>query len=96
MHSKLHMIVKFEIKEEDIAYVKSALLKIVDPTRQEEGCVCYDLHQDINNPSILMFYEVWETVDAWKKHDATPHIAQFRKAIEGIDIKITFHKLALL
>lgn len=96
MIKQLPIIVKFEVKEDKIEYVKSELLKILEPTRKEDGCIQYELHQDIENPSIFMFYEIWETVDLWKAHDSMPHIVAFKKAIEGSVKNISFNKLNIL
>lgn len=93
INTQLFIIVKFEVKKSKINDVKTELLKILDPTRKEHGCIRYDLHQDLNDPSIFMFYEIWETVDAWKEHDSKRHIIDFKKAIEGSLKKITFNKL---
>lgn len=96
MDTKRYMVVKFEVKEEHIEYVKKALLSIVGPTLKEDGCLQYDLHQDIDNPCIFMFYEIWETTEAWRKHDTMPHIETFRKVIDGYAEKITFNTLERL
>ncbi len=96
MSKPLPMIVKFNVKKDKIDYVKAELLKILEPTRKEQGCLLYDLHQDIEDSSIFMFYEIWETVDAWKAHDSKKHIQDFLKAIDGAVDKITANKLILL
>ena len=36
-------------KTEKREFVKQALLKLIPPTLQEEGCLNYDLHQDNEN-----------------------------------------------
>ena len=96
MEKQLPIIVKFKVKENRIEFVKSELLKILTPTRMEEGCVQYDLHQDIDNPNIFMFYEIWETEALWKIHDSKLHIIEFKRAIEGAIEKISFNKLILI
>ena len=96
MNQKLPMIVKFTVKKEHIADVKEALLNILEPTRKEEGCLLYELHQDLNDPSIFMFYEVWETIDHWKAHDHQPHIDTFRKFIDGKVENIEVNQLNIL
>ena len=73
MERQLPIIVKFEVKQEKIEFVKSELIKILEPTRVEEGCLQYDLHQDADDESIFMFYEIWETKAHWKAID-TMHI----------------------
>ena len=96
MEKQLPIIVKFEVKPDKIDFVKAELFKILEPTRNEDGCIQYDLHQDLENPSIFMFYEIWETTDLWKAHDSMPHVVAFKKAIEGSVDNITFNKLHVL
>lgn len=96
MSKQLPLIVKFEVKKENLKFVKSELLKILEPTRKEEGCILYELHQDLNNPNILMFYEIWKDEDSWREHDLKKHIVDFKKAIEGKVENITFNKLTVL
>ena len=96
MNKQLPIIVKFKVKPDKIELVTSELLKILEPTRKEDGCILYDLHRDLEDPTVLMFYEIWETVDHWRVHDKQEHIAKFRKAIDGAVESITFNKLELL
>jgi len=96
MAKQLPMIVKFEVKKDKIEFVKSELMKLLDPSREDEGCVLYQLHQDQKDPSIFMFYEIWETEALWKAHDVTPHVLDFIKAIEDSVISITHNKLTIL
>lgn len=96
MEKQLSMIVKFEVKKDKIQFVKSELLKLLEPTRKENGCVFYELHQDLEDPSIFMFYEIWETTSHWEAHNAQPNLVSFKKAIEGSIEKLTFNKLSVL
>ncbi|MCF7924406.1 MAG: antibiotic biosynthesis monooxygenase [Candidatus Izimaplasma sp.] len=96
MSKRLPLIVKFKVKQDKLEFVKSELLKILEPTRNEDGCILYELHQDIDNPCILMFYEIWRNEYSWRKHDNKQHIINFKKAIEGSVESITFNKLTIL
>jgi len=96
MEKQLPLIVKFEVKEGKIEFVKAELLKLIEPTRKEFGCVQYDLHQDLEDPSIFMFYEIWETEALWVIHNATPHVMGLNIALEGSIEKFTLSKLNLL
>lgn len=93
MNQRLPIIVKFYVKEEKLEYTLQELQKILGPTRKEKGCVLYELHQDLENPNILMFYEIWETVADWKAHDAQEHIVVFKESTKDCFIKIEFNKL---
>lgn len=93
MEKHLPIIVKFTVKEDELEFVKAELLKVLEPTRKENGCIQYDLHQDIDNPNVLMFYEIWETVDAWKAHDKMKHITKLKEAMKDAAVSIEFNML---
>lgn len=96
MNKQLPMIVKFKVKPDQIKFVKAKLINLLEPSRKDEGCVLYQLHQDIEDPSIFMFYEIWETEALWKAHDQTPHVQAFVKSIESSVIEIVHNKLEIL
>ena len=90
MDKRYPMIVKFTVKENQINFVKDALLKLLIPTRKENGCLLYELHQDRENPRIFMFYEIWESKAHWQTHDKSDHVQDFLKitkdAFESVDV----------
>lgn len=96
MSKNLPLIVKFDVKKDKIDFVKSELLKILEPTRKEDGCLLYELHQDLDETNIFMFYEIWQTKDAWQAHDKKQHIIDLKNAIEDSVNKITVNKLTIL
>jgi quinol monooxygenase YgiN len=73
----LTAMVKAKAGQEDV--VKEALVSLVKATRQEPGCLCYNLHQSKSDPTNFMFYEQWANKDATDAHGKTPHM----KAIGG-------------
>lgn len=62
-------------KEDDL---RRALVTLVAPTRQEEGCVQYDLHEKTDEPGRFVFYENWLSADHLARHAASAHIQAFR------------------
>ena len=80
-------------KADKIELVKSELLKLIETTRGEAGCLQYDLHQDNENPAYFMFYENWETRDLWQTHMSAPHLAAYMAATEGAVEKFWLHEL---
>ncbi len=62
-------------KEEEL---RRELLALIEPTRKEEGCVQYDLHQSADEPGRFLFYENWRTRATWDKHMQTPHLERFQ------------------
>lgn len=82
-HQKLTVIARILAKEEKRALVKSELLKLIEVTRAEQGCINYDLHQDNENPNFFLFHENWENKELWQKHMGNAHLAAYLKATEG-------------
>ncbi len=82
-NQKLTIVARILAKEENRALVKAELVKLINVTRAEEGCINYDLHQDNENPNTFMFYENWESAELWQAHMNNPHLAAYLKATEG-------------
>uniref|UniRef100_B8HSM4 Antibiotic biosynthesis monooxygenase n=1 Tax=Cyanothece sp. (strain PCC 7425 / ATCC 29141) TaxID=395961 RepID=B8HSM4_CYAP4 len=53
---------------------KNMLLGLVKPTRQEPGCIQYDLLQDETCPNSFTFVEEWESHAALETHLNSAHI----------------------
>ncbi|MGI9510970.1 MAG: putative quinol monooxygenase [Geminicoccaceae bacterium] len=70
-------------KTDKIDLVMAELLKLLDITRAEKGCIQYDLHQDNENPAHFLFFENWKDRDLWQVHMAAPHLAAYLTATEG-------------
>lgn len=57
--------------------VKEILLKMVEATHAEKGCIDYDLHISGENPAKFVFYENWTDKSALDEHLQTPHLKDF-------------------
>ncbi len=92
----LTIVARILAKEGKSTLVKEALLKLIAPTRAEEGCIDYILHQDNQNPNLFLFYETWENRDLWQAHMQTPHILEYLKVTEGAIEDFTVHEMTLI
>lgn len=93
MKNSLKIIARIQVKEENVDFVKNELLKLIEPTKKEEGCLKYTLHQDINNPNIFMFYEIWENKELLEKHLKNEHLVNYMKVTEGMIEKFEITEL---
>ena len=75
--SKLTIIASILAKKSQKELVKSEVLKLVEPTRKEKGCINYDLHQDNNNENLFIFHENWESEELLKAHTQSAHFIAF-------------------
>ena len=83
MSNQLTIIARILAKEEKRDLVKAELLKLIESTRAEEGCINYDLHQDNENKNLFLFHENWESRELWQNHMNNPKLAEYLKATEG-------------
>jgi quinol monooxygenase YgiN len=72
------MTVLFEARPGKEAELRKALTDLLAPTRQEDGCLFYDLHVAADNPSRFLFHESWASDAHHDAHDRTPHIQALR------------------
>ncbi len=70
-----------EVKDGQRDFVRAEMLKILAPTRAEDGCIDYVLHEDNKNPNIFMFYETWASYDLWQNHLKSDHLQAYAKVV---------------
>lgn len=90
------VIATITFQEDKISEGKQALENLIAPTRAEEGCILYDLHQNTTNPAEFVFYEKWESMAHLEKHAATNHINTYKTAtnpILAIPSKVAIYEL---
>jgi quinol monooxygenase YgiN len=68
------VIATFEARPGKETELRNALVGLVAPTRQETGCLNYDLHILPERPAKFLFHENWTTKAALDAHLQTPHI----------------------
>ena len=83
MSGKLTIVARIEASPGRVELVKAELLKLVEPTLKEKGCLQYDLHQDNDDPAVFLFYENWANRELWQAHMNSPHIAAYARATAG-------------
>ncbi|WP_299898958.1 putative quinol monooxygenase [uncultured Aquimarina sp.] len=93
---KLTIVAKILAKEEKRDLVKTELLKLIDITRAEKGCINYDLHQDNENENLFLFYENWENRELWQQHMNNSHLASYMEATDGAVEDFTLHEMTLI
>ncbi|WP_435579368.1 putative quinol monooxygenase [Gilvibacter sp.] len=93
MSKQLTIVAQIIAKPEHRELVKSELQKLIPITRQEQGCINYDLHQDIGDPNLFLFYENWESRELWQDHMNNSHLAEYLKATEGAVASFVLHEM---
>ena len=93
---EIRVVATIVAKKEFRAKVTEALLDVIEPSRQEVGCLQYELHQDLDNDGTFVFYERWASEDALNQHNKTEHFQHFARSLEGKLEELTIRRLKSL
>ncbi|MCR9191303.1 MAG: antibiotic biosynthesis monooxygenase [Gammaproteobacteria bacterium] len=67
--------------------LKAALLSVVEPSRSEDSCLEYRVHQDKSNPGQFVLYENWKSAELHAEQFKKPYIIALGKEIEPLLVK---------
>jgi quinol monooxygenase YgiN len=96
MSNKLTIVARIEANNDKVELLKAELLKLIEPTLKETGCIQYELQQDNDNPAVFVFYEKWGSYELWQQHLSNTHIAEHMKAVEGAVSSFTLNEMTNL
>ena len=92
----LTIVAHITAKADKVELVKGELIRLIEPTRGEAGCVQYDLHQDNERPAHFMFFEIWDSRELWQRHMAAPHLQKMKAATEGAVAEFALHEMTMV
>jgi quinol monooxygenase YgiN len=92
MSDPIIMCAVFRAKPEYVEELRNRLTEMVLYSREESGCLFYDLHVDQNDESLFTFLEGWESQEALDRHDQTTHVKAIiadarRLTVDGISVR---------
>jgi len=71
---------------ESMDAVRSHLKTFVDATRNQDGCIAYDVAEDLFDPGLIRFSELWPDNGALDAHLVAPHIGPWREAAKQLGL----------
>jgi len=74
VQSTLRVVARLKAKPEKTSELRVILLGLLAPTRQESGCVVYEMLENVEDPTEFTFVEEWEDSKALEKHFESNHI----------------------
>jgi quinol monooxygenase YgiN len=60
------------------------LLQLVSPSRQEEGCLRYEIHQSKDDPNAWLVLEDWRHPSDFDLHMATDYVQAFMAKVADL------------
>ncbi|MEL6256356.1 MAG: putative quinol monooxygenase [Bacteroidota bacterium] len=89
----LSVVAECYVKKGFAQELKAEMIKLLEPTRAEEGCINYDLHQDQEDENHFIFYENWESADHLAKHAKSAHIMAYREVSKDKIASMKIYKM---
>ena len=69
----------------------------VEPSRAEPGCIEYHMLRDQQDPSLFIFYEIWESQAHLDTHSNLPHMkAFFDKRMDYLERDFEIRRIDML
>src|SRR5437588_5002071 len=78
----IYVIATASVKQEKREDFKQGATACIAATRNEEGCLLYDLHESITDPTRFVFVEQWTTREALGAHARSAHLKEWRKIVK--------------
>ncbi len=75
-----------EVHPERVGSARSAVIRMMEETRREAGCILYEFSQQVEAPHRFRVYEEWTDEAALAAHAETSHMAAFREALGEIGV----------
>ena len=80
----LQVVARVIARPDSVDAVKRILVSMLEPSREEEGCLVYELLQCQDDPTDFTFVETFESEEALTEHAAAPYIAGLAAKLEGV------------
>lgn len=72
--NSLRVVARIKAEPDKVEEVRALLTGLIEPTRQESGCVSYELLQNREDPTDFTFVEEWTGQSAFAAHFETEHM----------------------
>ncbi len=69
----IKVIARSTIKEGHLSDALNLYRLLVNETVKEQGCISYELFQELENCNNLTLIEEWDDMEALQRHTQTPH-----------------------
>ena len=89
----LTVVATFQARPGKETELKNALISLVAPTRNEAGCLNYDLHVSPEDHAKFLFHENWTTKAHLDAHLKSVHIAALLPRVDELCVAFPEIKL---
>jgi quinol monooxygenase YgiN len=69
----IKVVAKSAMQKDKVPEALKILEELVAKTRQENGCIAYEVFETVNDPTVLAFFEEWESQAHLDAHIQSEH-----------------------
>jgi quinol monooxygenase YgiN len=80
----IHFFVRFEPRPGKEMEFREELLRVIEPTRAEIGCVAIHAFESLRQPLVFAIHSEWAEEAAFELHAQLPHTVRFLGAAEKL------------
>ena len=80
----VHFLVRFEPQPGKAAEFREELLRVLDPTRAEAGCLAVRIFESLREPLEFAIHSEWVNEAAFDLHARLPHTVRFLEAAANL------------
>ena len=94
----IKVVARQTIQEGKTGEFKSLVVHLVEETRKEEGCIAYQLCQDVKDETTFAFIEEWQSREALDNHMKSKHFVETMPKLDEIRKKaseVTIYTLVM-
>ena len=84
MQKTLRVVARVVALPDQVEALKELLTSLVEPTREEPGCLWYELLQNQQDPTDFTFVEEWENQEFLNAHLASEHLKNAMNQLPGL------------
>lgn len=76
----IYVVATLVIRPGSLDALRAPAAACIAETREETGCIAYELFHSLSDPEKLVFVEKWQTREDLTAHSKQPHLAAWREA----------------
>ncbi len=77
---------EFRLPPERLAEARPLMVRLIEATRAEEGCILYSFAEDLGDPGLIRVAEKWESREHLARHFRTEHMAAWARERERFSL----------
>jgi quinol monooxygenase YgiN len=81
---EMFIFARFHIRADSEKTAEEALMKVLGPTREEEGCLNVHAFRSKRDPHIFYIHSRWKSEEAFEIHAGLPHTVNFIETMERL------------